>query len=253
MGVTPVIIHFIMDFPRNKPFSYWGTPMTMEPPYWKWLTGQEFSGTRAPRPVRSTVQRWKNGPNHTMESPKNPEKNSVRFTREKPQFPWQNHTAGPLYHFHIHDHENALESDWNNLCAAVRVNRLDSPTRKATFPRPLSILPPTDSTSPAANPSPAFCGRTKWGGSSGSWEFSPWPRSPTPQLLQWDILGSSGLIWMQEESFKRRGLCPWESYSTGLDMASSVEAEPTKCGNWGWSIQPWHRAKKRAAKSTSKV
>ena len=214
MGVTPVIIHFIMDFPRNKPFSYWGTPMTMEPPYWKWLTGQEFSGTRAPRPVRSTVQRWKNGPNHTMESPKNPEKNSVRFTREKPQSPWQNHTTGPLYHFHIHDHKNALKSDWNNFCAAVRVNRLDSPTRKATFPRPLSILPPTDSTSPAANPSPAFCGRTKWGGSSFSSGSSVPENFHHGRVLQlhsyfngiyWAHLGSFGC---KRSHLDRRGLCP---------------------------------------------
>ena len=121
---------------------------------------------KAGRPLRplydaTLLSRWKNGPNHTMTSPRQNtenksigQNNSVSLTINIQQ-----------YHFHhIHimtHHENHLKSDWNN---PVLLHRLDP---QATFSRPLSILlwhAPTD-------PSPAFGGKTRWIGPSIPEEF----------------------------------------------------------------------------------
>ena len=177
-----------------------------------WVTVKEFSGVWRPgRPEghfgHCTTplcfrgeKKWKNGPNHTMTSPRQntenksiSQNNSVSLTINIQQ-----------YHFHhIHimtHHENHLKSDWNN---PVLVHRLGP---QATFSRPLSILYGTH------RQSHRQLLLARLGG------LAPASlRSFTMAALSNSIatsMGRTGVIWMQQDS-RRRGLKtsskPWRS------------------------------------------
>lgn len=164
-------------FPMIKYHEIW--PCLGYPPFWdkpsfwhdsqskKFLASGVPEGRKAPS---ATVRRhfafvvkkkWKNGPNHTMTSPRQNtenksigQNNSVSLTINIQQY--------RFHHIHIMTpHENHLKSDWNN---PVLVHRLDP---QATFSRPLSILLWHAST----DPSPAFVGKTRWVGPSIPEEF----------------------------------------------------------------------------------